>query len=403
MNRKSLFSLSAFTIIGLVASVGMAFAQVSRPYVPNWSNYRVQGLSSAASGWTQVNIDGFGEPTNTGITTLEVFNGQLYAGASNWDNGGRVWRTDDGTSWTPVSEIGFGSAYTNTNPAIIDMIEFDSQLYAGIGWDGVPGQIWRSPDGTNWDQVEANGFGDANHSISTFTVFTDTLYAATGNNSGLQIWRSSTGDSLSWTNVVTGGFGYSTNRQVTGFREFNNALYAAIESNLVLASAQVWRTTDGITWTPVITDGFGDLNNYSTGGFASFDGYLYLGTRNDVTGAQLWRSNDGATWIQVIGDGLGDSGNVKIESLFVFEGHLYAVTYNEVTGMEVWRSSDGTTWRQANADGFGDSNNYSTLWSNATVAFNNRLFIGTWNDATGGEVWMMLRQVFLPLVLHNYQ
>jgi len=401
MNPKSSFALATLTLLILGAGLSLAVAPVPRPSVVAWGNDRVQKLASAALGWAQVNDDGFGDPKTIGVTTLEVFNGQLYAGASNWDRGGRVWRTADGTTWTPISEFGFGSAYTNTNPALIDMIEFDSQLYVGLGWDGIGGQIWRSSDGVNWEQVEGNGFGDANSdSITAFAVFSNSLYAATGNDNGLQIWRSTTGDSLSWTNVVTGGFGDAINRQATGFMEFNNALYTATETHPG-ASTQVWRTTDGLTWTSVITDGFGDLNNYSTGGFGSFNGYLYLGTRNEVTGAQLWRSADGTSWNQVLGNGFGDSNNIKIESLWVFEGQLYAVTYNELTGMEVWRSSDGTTWYQVNVDGFSNSDNYATLWSNATIAFNNRLFIGTWNTVSGGELWMMLRQVFLPVVERN--
>jgi PKD repeat protein len=37
--------------------------------------------------------------------------------------------------------------------------------------------------------------------------------------------------------------------------------------------------------------------------------------------------------------------------------------------------------------GFGDSNNGAPYLDSAVTVFNNRLFIGTWNDANGGEVW----------------
>jgi hypothetical protein len=392
----------------MIGPSGIALDRAGNVYVTDRDNHRIQKYAPGVPGWRQVNINGFGDRWGTGVTALEVFTGQLYAGTSNWDSGARVWRTSDGTTWTAVSEPGFGSAYTNTNAVAFDMIEFRGQLYAGTGnwWDdGVAGQVWRSSKGTAWTQVEDDGFGNANNvGIVTFAVFSDTLYAATYNaTDGLEIWRSDTGDSGDWESVITSGFGGGADYRVsTGLTVFNGYLYAAVEASSASA-AQMWRTNDGITWTPVNTDGFGDSDNDQTGGFAIFGGYLYVGTRNDATGAQLYRSLNGTTWEQVIGNGFGDNNNYKMESPFAFNGYLYAGTRNEVTGVEVWRSTNGTSWSQVNPDGFGDSNNGGTLWSVSTVAFNNRLYIGTaWNDANGGEVWQFVGYpVYLPLVVRN--
>jgi streptogramin lyase len=366
-------------------------------YVSDIDNSRIQVYAPGVPGWKQVNINGFGKMTTNGITALENFNGQLYAGASNWVDGGQVWRTSDGTTWTPVSEVGFTSTMTITNRVIIDLVEFKSQLYAGTGWGGFPGQIWRSSDGTGWQQVVGDGFGNPdNGSITTFTVFSDTLYAAAGNvDDGLEIWRSSTGDSLSWTPVITGGLGYTANQNITGFTLFDGFLYIAIEGT---QPCQVWRSADGSILDPITTDGFGDPDNLSMSGWATLDGYLYIGTRNEVTGAQLWRSSNGTDWDPVVQDGFGDLNNVKIESLFTFDGYLFAATQNNMTGMEVMRSGDGSSWSQVSLDGFGDSNTFATLWSDATIAFQNHMYIGTWNNANGGEIWMILRQVYLPIV-----
>ena len=378
-------------------------------YIADSRNHRIQKFAPGVPGWRQVNINGFGDRSNSAIQALEVFNGQLYAGATNFDSGASIWRTTDGTTWTAVSSPGFGSIYTNTNAVIFDMIEFNGQLYAGTGnwWDdGVAGQIWRSLNGTTWTQVEGGGFGNANNiGVVNFGVFSNTLYAATYNTTdGLEIWRSSSGNSGDWSRVVANGFNGGSNYAIcTGLTVFNGYLYAAVEAATGFG-AQVWRTGDGVTWTQVNTDGFGDVDNYQTGGFALFGSDLYVGTRNDVTGAQLWRSNNGIIWTQVISNGFGDSNNYKIESLITFDGALYAATDNNTTGVEVWRSSDGTAWSQINLDGFGDSNNEGTLWSNATVTFNNRIFIGTSNSGNGGEVWLYLHnKVFLPLVIRNYQ
>jgi uncharacterized protein YjiK len=385
------------------ASWGVALDSKGDVYIGNFWDSRIQKFALGVPGWKQANINGFGERWNTGVVALEVFNSQLYAGAANWNDGGRIWRTSDGSTWTAVSDPGFGSAYTNTNPAITDMIEFNGQLYASTDFGGIGGQIWRSPNGTVWTQVEDNGFSDTtNGGISAFAVFNNTLYAATdvrntGATHGLEISRSSTGDSLSWTNVVPNGFNDNTNNKaVCGFAEFNGYLYASVENTAY--GLEIWRTSDGEIWTQANVSGFGDTNNGETGGLAVLGGYLYSGTRNNTTGAQLWRSSNGITWTQVVDNGFGDNNNGKLESPFTFGGYLYAVTNNGVTGVEVWRSLNGTTWNQVNVDGFGDSNNATTVWSNGTVAFNNRLFIGTMNWANGGEIWQLLNQIYLPLV-----
>lgn len=55
--------------------------------------------------------------------------------------------------------------------------------------------------------------------------------------------------------------------------------------------------------------------------------------------------------------------------------------------MEVWRTADGTNWEQVGFAGLGDSNNYGPYWDNGMAVHNNRLYIGTTNEANGGEVW----------------
>jgi hypothetical protein len=99
--------------------------------------------------------------------------------------------------------------------------------------------------------------------------------------------------------------------------------------------------------------------------------------------------------------GFGDTENRSIRSLEIFEGFLYAVTYNATSGMEVWRTQDGTSWVQVNIDGFGDSQNRFPHFDNSVTAYKNKLYVGTWNRASGGELWQSLRQIYyLPIVIH---
>lgn len=370
---------------------GIAVGADGAVYVTDGRNHCIHKFVPGvrAPGWKQVNISGFGNAQNGGISSLEVFNGQLYAGTANWAQGTQVWRMVDESTWAPASELGFANAHTSTNPAIIiDMIVFDGKLYASTGWDGGGvGRMWRSSDGTTWEQVVSNGFGDAdNLAIAAFGIFSNTLYISTHNtNDGLEIWRSTTGNSGDWTPVVTDGNGDKDAYIATGLTEFNGYLYAAIENET--DGAEIWRTSDGVTWTRVITGGLGNVNNTQTGAFAILDNYLYVGTKNDTTGSEIHRSADGTTWTAVVREGFGDSNNVKVELLYTFGGALYAGVANNVTGFEVWRSTDGTSWSQVNPDGFEDSSTTSTLWSSGTTVFSNRLYIGTFNWATGGEIW----------------
>ena len=348
-------------------------------------------------GWEQANVSGFGNPAFSSTFSMAVFNGQLYAGASNFAGAGAsIWRSLDGSNWSPVMTGGFGLPAVNY--AVLGMIPFKGYLYAGTGWGGPSGtsagQIWRSPNGTTWNQITGSGLGVTAGALGSFAVYGDTLYVGrcsnNGATSGAQILRSPTGDSGTWTSVVTGGLTTTENTCVTSLKEFNGALYAAVEN--AATGAQIWRSTTGNsgTWTQVNTSGFGSAANDFVGGFAIYQGYLYIGTRNFGTGAQLWRSDNGTNWGPVMQNGFGDVNNQKVESLYAFNGMLYAGLNNLVTGLEVWATTDGVAWGQVNSDGFGDRDNQSTLWSNETVDFNNSLYMGVFNGADGAEIWRRL-------------
>jgi len=174
---------------------------------------------------------------------------------------------------------------------------------------------------------------------------------------------------------------------------------------------EIWRSAagDAGSWTQVNSDGFGDAHNQSAG-LSVFKGYLYAATYNYYDspnpGAELWRCQtcNGTDWEQVaIAKGLGDTENRALK-LLIFENQLYAFTYNRATGMEIWRSEDGVSWTQVGIDGLGDSNNWGTYWWNSMTIFENKLYVGIWNNANAGEIWQKTppTYIYLPLVLKNY-
>lgn len=410
--RVQVFGDSGAYLTTLGGSWGAATGQLRNPkgvaldsqgyvYVTDNINSRIQKLAPGVPGWQQVNLNGFGARTTSRIFSMAVFSGELYAGAAGFGGpGAAIWRASDGLHWSPVMTAGFGSPATN--PAVLGMLAYNGQLYAGTGWSGAPGQMWRSPNGTTWNQVAGNGLGVSSGAVASFATYSATLYMGTcgGGAPGAQIWRSATGDSLSWSNVVTAGNTTTQNGCITSMVAFNDALYAAVEN--VDTGVRIWRTVSGDSgsWSQSNTTGFGTPNNIHPSGLAVFGGYLYVGTRNKTTGAQLWRSNNGTTWDPVMTNGFGDTRNEKVESLYVFDGALYAGTDNAVTGAEVWRSRDGSAWSQINLDGFGDSNNTAMLWSSDTIIFNNQLYMGIANDGNGAEIWKFVGySAHLPMAI----
>jgi DNA-binding beta-propeller fold protein YncE len=388
-------------------------------YVADENNARIQKFAPGVPDWEQVNINGFGHPSNPGVLSLASFKDYLYAGVDtrSGDNN-RLWRKSDGEPWTAVITESFGLLY---NHGIDHLIEFNDQLYASTRnwnwnvWETEGGEIWRSSNGLSWTRIISQGFGDStNGEVFHFAVFNDTLYASTWSYTdthGTEIWRSSTGNAGDWARVVTNGFDGDTDNQcATTLEVFNGYLYAGTFN--WDTGGEIWRTPDGTNWTQVNSDGFGDYDNDAIASFAVFNGYLYGGTMHDSTGGQVWRCStvsgcdEASDWEQVVSDGFGSTDNRSAAALVAFDNYLYCVTENYETGAEVWRSSTGDSgdWEQVGPDGFGDSNNESTNWDNSVAVFNDRLYIGTWNWANGGEVWQLAGggQVYLPIILKSF-
>jgi hypothetical protein len=334
--------------------------------------------------------------TGTRRSALEAFNGHLYAATSNSTDGARIFRSQDGVTWTPVTQPGFGNTHDIAPPAILDLTVFNGYLYVSTG-RGNASQIWRTLNGVIWAPMDVTGFNDTdNVDITALAGYGGKLYAGVTNQvSGAQIWSSYTGDNNSWTQVAPAVPGTAP-ASITGLAVFDGALYAAVESD---APAQIWRSYGG-AWETIVSDGFGSSDTALTGGMAVFAGYLYVGAGNTASGAQLWRTNDGTNWGQVITPAFGDANNQKVEMVFVFQNQLYVSVKNALTGIELWRSTDGTLWERANLDGFGDSNNSGTNWSNATADFLGQLYVGTSNVADGGELWRMQQQQQQPILLY---
>lgn len=337
-----------------------------------------------ALSWSQVNSDGFGSAGNWGTLTLHIFGNYIYAGVGN-NSGAQVYRSTDGTIWEQVVSDGFGDA---NNDWVGDLETYRGQLYASTYKPtGGGAEIWRSATGNSgsWSQVNTDGFGDQyNLAVEAMTVFGDDLYAGTFYNSatGGEIWR--TNDGTNWLQVNTDGFGDGSATQgVRSFKIFSGKLYAGAYN---ASGAKLFRSSEGTNWEAVVNDGFADANNDDIVFLEEFAGNLYAGTINTTSGTELWRSSTGnsGSFTQVNTDGFGSANNIWTSYHgAVINGTFWLGTRNETSGGGVFRSSDGTTWQQESSYGFGDPANFAMY----AITFKDRIYLGFANTTTGIEIW----------------
>ncbi len=253
---------------------------------------RADGFSPADGEWEQVvgsifgGGNGFGDPANTGASTMASFNGNLFVGTEN-QFGGEVEYTADGENWFLGNTPGFNDS---TNDAVAKLIAFEGYLYASTLNLVYGTQVWRATAPLAWTNVESNGFGDgSNVSAPSGAVFDGELFLGTEHSGGCEIWR--TPDGVVWSQVHTNGFGNSQNRVAESMAVFRGELYAGTKN---IGGAELWRSPDGFIWFPAMTGGFGSSANDGDHRSRSFS--TVPSTRECRTvslDAQLWRTPTG--------------------------------------------------------------------------------------------------------------
>jgi hypothetical protein len=259
--------------------------------------------SSNGATWEQMVDDGFDNLYNGGIFHMAVYSDQLYAGSWTYTNtlGAGIWRssTGDAGDWTQVAANGFGDP---GNRAILTMQEFDGYLYAGTrSYSPNGADIWRY-DGVAWTPVVTDGFGYTDtYDIAALAVLGEYLYAGTGRYDpntqsypGGQLWRctraSGCDEASDWSLVVADGFGKAANVNIAALHTFDHYLYAATYN--VESGMEVWRTPDGVSWDQVGFAGLGDSNNagpYWGNSLTTFNDSLYIGVYNRASAGKVWQ------------------------------------------------------------------------------------------------------------------
>ncbi len=131
-----------------------------------------------------------------------------------------------------------------------------------------------------------------------------------------------------------------------------------------------------MNWTQINTDGFGDPNN-SHMSASGFNQNLYVATGKPSddgipgTPIKVFEYNFSA-WQQVNTDGFGDSNNLMASvGMAVYQNRLYVGTKNEATGTQIW-AYDGSTWSQVY-----DAQNPAFPNCGAMTVYNGRLYFSS--------------------------
>ena len=260
--------------------------------------------SSNGINWEKISLPGF-TSIQSGIAHFAVLNDQIYAVTDSVTDtdGFEIWHSSTGDSgdWERVISNGFG---TFSNSIAGDFRVFNGYLYVGTynvdcvvspDCNALGGQVWRSQDGASWDQVNVNGFGNtADYYMRSFAILNDYLYvgASNGDQTGGKIWRCQTCDGSDWQPVVGNGFG-NMNNDAISLATFNDKLYA-VAANYT-TGGQVWQTADGSSWVQVGWDGLGDSNNiaaYRGKSMTVFNNNLWIGMSGSPSGVEVWQYLD---------------------------------------------------------------------------------------------------------------
>jgi len=303
--------------------------------------------------------NGFGELWNKNFIDMAVHNNELYIGIShNYEDGTRVWKSADGTTWTPASQYAFS-------------------LFHGLDPQGNPtGECLI----TGLEDTVGNPVcSSATHFGTSDVSGTETLYIGGTGSSGCagRGARAFRLDGDQWTAIVDNfvddndegtnenGFGFApdfinANFQAWTWAEYDDRLFCAVAR---VTGGRIMYTATGGTedgaWTyavggdSAIADGFDGVADFLGYGaniganLYTFDSALYAGTLvvklNEpipgisplVDGADIWRatgSADALVWTRITGDGFGDEGIQHLESFTTFEGSLYVAASNLFSG-----------------------------------------------------------------------
>ena len=236
-------------------------------------------VKHSAADFTQIGGDGLGDSNNRGIYSMAVYDDLLWVGTSN--SSGAEIHTWTGSAWQGQLTGGLGNPNNTTASA---MVVHAGALYVAFENTLEGAEIWRTTNGSLWTPFVEGGLGGAAH-ITALVSLDGTLFAAAPNNAGLKIYALGEGFALQ---VNQNGFGNAAAQWPMAMTVHDGKLH--VGTGTAVTGAQVWRMNAAFDWNPVLMDGFGTTNNTDASSLTSYDGLLWAGTANWTDGSELWRT-----------------------------------------------------------------------------------------------------------------
>ena len=311
------------------------YITTDNPPPPNGTNPQIWFTEDGIT-WSQASTTAGNSAES--FCVAHVFNGSLYVAdceGSNGQFGARIYKSTDGYYFELVHDP--YAVDHNKCESINSMAIFNGYLYAGGSTNNGTAncstvgdsEVWRTRDGSTWERVISNAFGNTNNNIiRDMFVFKGYLYAFVRNTTdGTQVWRSQNG--ADWTQVNTNGFGLGVTGGYPSPTIFNGQLFISVSTPSV---KMILKTEDGTNWVKAATGA-------ASTALTVYNGYLYGAGGNPTN---VYRSKDGNIWTQINTAGFGDTNNTDILEMDVFKGYLYAYTYNYSSGsMQIHRLQTG--------------------------------------------------------------
>lgn len=244
--------------------------------------------------FTLVNDDGFGNPLNWGVFSLRSYNGWLYAGTYNREEGCEVWKLEGPGGAGPVSVYTKGGPQ-RSNHSTTEMVVFDGRLYVpmlvyvGYNVGGFPpfkgADMVRLDADDNMETIVGpnslsgfrSGFGDfSNAYLWSLTEHNGKLYCGTWDSASLVSFGSQhVGDLLGAIPQLI--------KNLTAAKPRASAF-----DNLFSVGAELYASSDGVNWSPIFTNGLGNPDNYGVRNMVSGNGTLYIGLANPTDGLEVF-------------------------------------------------------------------------------------------------------------------
>lgn len=276
----------------------------------------VFGSSFTIGGFNYVPITVNGLPVTSrmsGDATTPALNGVTWSGAQYVavGNGGTIFTSPDGISWTLRAESPLFYSGVNLN----DVIWAGTQFVAVAG--DITGSISTSPDGITWT---------LRNPVPTLPLFgvawSGRQFVAVGTNIIL-----SSSDGMTWT----------TRTPATGYYSLKSVVWSGTQFMAVGGNGVILSSPDGITWTPRISGTTNSLHDVTWSGSQ----FVAVGGDSTTYSAAILTSLDGVTWT-LLPPPPSYFTNSFLNSVVWTGAQFVAVGFSGI----IFTSPDGMTWTQ---------------------------------------------------------